>query len=419
MKILLLNTSEQTGGAAIAANRLMKALNKNSIEAKMLVRDKRSDDSNVHTVNTSWFKRKINFIRFIWERLIIFIATGFDRERLFKISIANTGADISKHPLVQDADIIHIHWINQGYLSLSDIKKLTALDKPIVWTMHDLWLCTSIYHNALDCPFFEEADSEWYLSTTKKHQKLSTLTWSRKSFIKDSSINIVTVSSWLKRQVQRSPLTNGLSCEVIPNLIDLSTFKQGDKIYARNVLSLPLDKKIITIGAARLDDPVKGPDYLSKALEHIEDKENVILVLFGQIKNDLSFLKEIQIPTRYLGPINDIEKIVLIYQATDVVIVSSLYETFGQTIIEAMACGCPAVSFNNSGQTDIINHKVNGYLAEYKDAQDLANGIEWALNHPNKETLSDACIKKVKENYTEDIVAKQYIDLYTSLLENK
>lgn len=82
-----------------------------------------------------------------------------------------------------------------------------------------------------------------------------------------------------------------------------------------------------------------------------------------------------------------------------------------------MACGCPAVSFDNSGQTDIIDHQVNGYLAEYKNAKDLANGIEWALNHPNRKELSDACVTKVQTHYAESVVAHQYIELYNSLLK--
>ncbi|MDR1982123.1 MAG: glycosyltransferase, partial [Tannerellaceae bacterium] len=97
----------------------------------------------------------------------------------------------------------------------------------------------------------------------------------------------------------------------------------------------------------------------------------------------------------------------------------SFYETFGQTLIESMACGCPVVSFNNSGQTDIINHKENGYLASYGDVEDLARGIEWVLENKEKRLLSEACLKKVEASYSEQIIAGKYIRLYTHLLEKE
>ena len=156
MKVVILNTSEHTGGAAVAANRLLKALRKQGVEATMLVRDKSSQDPNVHSINRTWFQQKVNLLRFLWERLVIFLCNRFSRSTLFQVSIANTGTDLSQHPLVQAADVIHLHWINQGFLSLHDLQKLVALDKPIVWTMHDMWPCTGICHHARDCEQFQQ-----------------------------------------------------------------------------------------------------------------------------------------------------------------------------------------------------------------------------------------------------------------------
>ena len=121
MKILLLNTSARTGGAAVAANRLRKALQKKGIDVSMLVRDKEIAGASISSVSSTGWKRKMNLFRFYWERLIIFLCNHLDKKELFRVSIANTGTDISNHPLVRQADIIHLHWINQGFLSLSDI----------------------------------------------------------------------------------------------------------------------------------------------------------------------------------------------------------------------------------------------------------------------------------------------------------
>ena len=151
MRILLINTSDRTGGAAVAANRLLKALQKKGIIANMLVRDKVTQDTSVVSINTSVIKKLINRIRFVWERLVIFLCNHLSKENLFQVSIANTGTDILHSALVKEADVIHIHWINQGMLSLSDIKRLIDSGKPVVWTLHDMWPATGVCHYAGLC----------------------------------------------------------------------------------------------------------------------------------------------------------------------------------------------------------------------------------------------------------------------------
>lgn len=217
------------------------------------------------------------------------------------------------------------------------------------------------------------------------------------------------VSTWLRQQAQDSALTNRLPVEVIPNVIDTSLFVLSDKAEARKSLSLPLDKKIILMGAARINDPIKGFEYLVKALSILKERkgeEDYFLVLFGGIKGDDSFLSEIPISYVWMGSLSDPSMIAKLYAAADVTVVASLYETFGQTIIEGMACGCPAVSFDNSGQTDIINHLENGYLAKYKDTDDLATGIKWVIDNRESLRLDEACIRKVHDCYKESIIAK-------------
>ncbi|MDO4525816.1 MAG: glycosyltransferase, partial [Bacteroidales bacterium] len=151
MKVLLINTSDIIGGAAVAANRLLHALNDSGIEAKMLVKFKSSDDKRVVSIGDSFLSSFFKWLRFISERLLIFVANQFSKKNLFAVSIANTGFDISVFDAVKDADVIHIHWINQGFLSLSDINKISGLGKPIIWTMHDMWPFTSVCHYAGDC----------------------------------------------------------------------------------------------------------------------------------------------------------------------------------------------------------------------------------------------------------------------------
>ena len=147
MRVLIVNTSERTGGAAVAANRLMCALNNNGVKAKMLVRDRQSDDPRV--VGTG--RKGLMRWRFLWERFVVFMHLHGKRTHLFDIDIANTGMDITSLPEFREADVIHLHWVNQGMLSLTDIRNIVRSGKPLVWTMHDIWPATAICHLTLGC----------------------------------------------------------------------------------------------------------------------------------------------------------------------------------------------------------------------------------------------------------------------------
>ena len=147
MRVLIVNTSERTGGAAIAANRLLHALNNNGVEARMLVRDRKTSAPDVVNIPQSW-KLKA---KFLWERGVIWLANGLRKEGIFQVDIANAGTDITAMDEFKQADVIHLHWVNQGFLSLSDLERIIASGKPVVMTLHDQWYFTGICHYSSDC----------------------------------------------------------------------------------------------------------------------------------------------------------------------------------------------------------------------------------------------------------------------------
>lgn len=400
MKIVILNTSERTGGAAVAAGRLGKALKQAGIQVDKLVRD------------DTWLNR----FRFYWERLIIFLCNHLNRKNLFAVSIANTGTDLSGNLSVKEADIIHFHWINQGFLSLKDIEALVKLNKPIVWTMHDMWPCTSICHHARDCEKFQTGCKSCFFLKSKG-KDLSTSVFDKKlSLYKDANITFVGCSRWLSGRAKKSYLLQDKTVLSIPNPIDTEVYHPMDQGTARELLGLPSGKKLLLFGALNVTDKRKGIDYLIAALRKIE-KPDVELVVFGQVKDDIRGL--FPVPIHSMGYLSDESKIVALYNAVDIFITSSLEENLPNTIMESMACGTPCVGFEIGGIPEMIDHKINGYVTNYKDANDLANGIQWVLEHGDQQALSDACVKKVQENYTEEVVAKQYIELYERLLQEK
>ena len=414
MKIVIVNTSEATGGAAVAAGRLKRALQKlPDVEVKMLVRDKATDDPDVVSLSTSSVSKRMNFLRFAWERFVIFLCNGLNRKTLFQVSIANTGTDISEHPLVREADVIHLHWINQGFLSLKDILKLTRLGKPIVWTMHDMWPCTGICHHARDCEKFQTGcESCFFLSS--KGKDCSTKVFGEKmSLYENADMTFVGCSKWIADRARKSCLLKGKKVLSIPNPIDLTVYHPMNQDEARKELALPMGKKLLLFGAVNVTDKRKGIDYLIEGLRKL-DAQDVELVVFGQVKDDIRNL--FPVPLHSMGYLTDKNKIVALYNAVDMYVTSSLEDNLPNTIMESMACGTPCVGFETGGIPEMIEHKKTGYLARYKDADDFAEGIRWVLTHPTPQGLSDACIEKVRREYSEALVAEKYTALYKELL---
>lgn len=408
MRVLLVNTSERTGGAAVAANRLMKALINNGVKAKLLVREKESSTLTVVPLPKSPMLRW----RFLWERLVVFFHLHFQRKHLFEIDLANTGTDITSLPEFQEADIIHLHWINQGMLSLSDIRKILRSGKPVVWTMHDIWPATAICHLTLGCRNFMTYCHHCRLLPGKgSSHDLSSKVWERKqAMIDGENIYYVACSKWLESEAKRSKLLDGQKITSIPNPIDLHIYNRGVKTEARQRLGLPLDKKLILFASQRVTNENKGMGYLIEACRRLQDLSQVAVLILGGHAEEV--VEQLPLEAFPLGYINDEHRIVDIYNATDVFVLPSLSDNLPNTIMEAMACGVPCVGFKVGGIPEEIDHKKNGYVAEYRSSEDLARGIRWILTEADYQALSDNAVHKVVQNYSQHSVAMKYLDVY-------
>lgn len=416
MRVLIINTAERKGGAAIAASRLMEALKNNGIKAKMLVRDKQTDQISVVGLKCNW----LQVWKFVWERIVIWSANRFKRNNLFAVDIANTGTDITSLPEFRQADVIHLHWINQGMLSLKHIRKILASGKPVVWTMHDMWPCTGICHYARACTNYQQECRECpYIYKGGGRKDLSYRTFRKKQKLyQNVSIHFVTCSRWLKEQAQKSALIADKTITNIPNAINTNLFKPLNKQEARSKCKLPQDKKLILFGSVKITDKRKGIDYLIEscrilAAKHPELKETLGVVVFGSQSQQLAA----QLPFKVypLDYVNNEHDMVNIYNAVDLFVIPSLEDNLPNTIMEAMACGIPCVGFNIGGIPEMIDHLHNGYVAQYKSSEDFANGICWTLNESEYPSLSEQASRKVVANYSESIIAKKYIEVYNKI----
>ena len=415
MRVLIVNTSDRTGGAAVAASRLMMALNNHGVKAKMLVRDKLSDSLSVVALPQSPL---LNW-HFLWERFVIYCRLLFSRRHLFEIDIANAGSDITRLPEFHEADVIHLHWINQGMLSLGTIRKILRSGKPVVWTMHDIWPATAICHVTLGCRHFTTGCHQCrLLPGGGSANDLSTSIWRKKQRMLDGeSIYYVACSRWLESEAKASALLKGQKITSIPNPIDTHVYKPGDRAEARRRLGLPLDRQFILFASQRVTNENKGMSYLIEACRLLHDlSDATVLILGGHAEEVVSQLSINAIP---LGYVNDERRIVDIYQAADVFVLPSLSENLPNTIMEAMACGLPCVGFKVGGIPEEIDHKRNGYVAEYRNASDLAHGIRWVLTSVHRDELSEACVRKVVQNYSQQSVALRYAEVYQQAMAFK
>lgn len=413
---MIVNTSERTGGAAIAAGRLTEALKNHGIKAKMLVRDKQTDRISTVALGDGWKQVR----KFVWERVVIWINSHFRRERLFSVDIANTGNDITRLPEFKEADLIHLHWINQGMLSLKVIRKILASGKPIVWTMHDMWPCTGICHHARTCTAFHSECGSCPMIYSQKRKDLSTRIFRKKQRLyADGGIHFVTCSHWLEEMAKQSALLANQPVSVIPNPISTSLFHPMDQREARQKLGLPTEDKLILFGSVKLTDKRKGIDYMVKACQllaeqHPELKEQLALIAVGMHAAELQPLVPFKVHN--MGYVREEHQLVEIYNAADLYVIPSLDENLPNTIMEAMACGTPCVGFPTGGIPEMIDHLKNGYLTKEHSAKQLSEGIYTLLTTPAYESLSHEAVAKVNACYSEHSVANQYGQLYAKLL---
>jgi len=321
------------------------------------------------------------------------------------------GNNIVEHIMVQDADIIYLHWILGGFLNFKNIEDLAKLNKPIIIFMHDMWTITGGCHYSFSCEnfktdcsscqMFPNGGADLPMKAFKKKLKL---------YNRYKNLHFLAPSTWLFDLANASNLTKGKHIVKIPNLVDTKPFKPVDKKAAREILGLDTSGTVILFGAASPLSPYKGWNFLIKALNHLksqENTENISVAIFGS-DYDENIASSIPFKTYFLGRLRDEYSTAMAYNAADVFVAPSLAETFGLVILEAMRCETPVAAFNTGGVSDIIEHKKNGYLAKYKDAEDLAKGIQYCLS----ENLNI----EVTPHLDANTIVNQHISLYKKLL---
>jgi len=420
MKVLFVNTSDHTGGAAIAALRLLRALRRQGIDATLLCRDSTLTGKEEHIIQlrpTLWRKAK-----FILERLEIFVRNGFTRKGLFSIDTARCGNDITKLPAFKEADVIHLHWTNQAMLSLSDLRRILHSGKRIVWTMHDMWAFTGICHYADLCNRWQTRCGSCPLLKHPRRNDLATQIFEKKrKTYAEGNVAFVGCSQWIADFARKSPLLVGKEIVSIPNALDTAFYAPAglenmfSQATIREKLGLPLDKKLMLFTAYRVTDEKKGFLLLRSAIEQLVDahpdyRETLGIVLAGHEAETLHHA--FPIDAFPMGYITDEAQMRSLYQAADLLLMPTLMDNLPNTIAEAQACALPCVAFGVGGVTQMVETGVNGYLAQPRDASDFARGIHLVLSSPSYPAMCRNARTKALKAYSEKNVAARYLEVY-------
>lgn len=270
------------------------------------------------------------------------------------------------------ADVIHIHWANHGFIDIHEIKKW---NKPIVWTLRDMWAFTGGCHYSFDCLGYENHCGVCPALNSSKKRDLSFKGINNKNVLNQLSIRWVAISSWMKSKAKRSNILKNAKIDIVYSGVDGNQYAIGNKNELRKKYNFSKDDRIIILGAANFRDEYKGFSYVLKVLNELS--QDIKVITFGSTSFQSG---EIEQPTTHFGFVSS-DILQELYSISDVFFSPSIAEAFGKTFLEAQMCGCPVVCFDETGPSDIIEHKISGYLAKYKDAQDLVNGLEFCLNN--------------------------------------
>jgi glycosyltransferase involved in cell wall biosynthesis len=407
VKVLHISTSDR-GGAGIAALRLHKSFMQTEIRSKFLCLEQTNHNvEDVYQYNRIAEKKPSFFRRFLRkfkvylnlnEKLLYNANKDREEYEIFTSPLTDY-KDIYKHPLIAEADIIHLHWI-ANFVDYPTF--FSKVDKPIIWTLHDFNPDQGGYHLKYDQinskhPILNELEKEVQLIK-------------RESYL-NSNITIVCPSKWFQDKLDFTILPKGSRVETIFHSIDKHEFNRLDKLFSKKTLKVKKTEYVFVFVASDLTRKAKGFELLISSLDKLSLETNFKLLAVGRKHSiERDYLK-------YLGIIEDNCLLSLIYSTADAFISTSVEESFSLTAAEAMQCGIPIISTKVGFMAELVTDGVNGFLIHEHNSESIYLAIKNFIH--SKDILpAEAISQLASTSFSIQENSKKYINLYKSVLSN-
>lgn len=416
MNILHLNTL-QTGGAALCAMRINNALQEEGADSRMLFAEDLSlpegitgaiaeQDKSIWYAHPWMLRFKYQVVKLpFWtvrdhEKMEIVLRRKNEEltKKLYLHGPSSRYKNIAYHPLVDWADVVHLHWV-ANFVDYPTFFR--NVKKPIVWTLHDKFPASGALH--LESDHYPVPDSLKDIDNYCRKIK-------RESILKSNNLNIVAISELMVDECKKSDVLKGFPVTLIHNGVDTEVFHLNNKSAARKELELSEDAKVFLFSANNIYDDNKGFHRLVDAIESL-NISNAMLVCIG-IFNPSVKKPKASFPIVCTGYIDEQSLLAKYYSSADYYLQCSYTESFGQTIVEAMACGTPVISTKCGVASELIQ-PFNGVLCGGFDSGALAHAIEIALA---QDYDPNSIRRYILDNYQYSIIARQYLDLYRSII---
>lgn len=399
MKVVHFFSGNPNSGAASGALNLLSGLVNKNLEIKIF-----NDKFDFYIE-----KKKIYYKPNNYKKLKSFLFNVLDRLSFLSVSkkVKFSNGFVGKLPLSIDEinkyDILHLHWINNGYFNLNNLNEIKI---PIVWTIRDMWPFTGGCHYSLKCKkFYEECKKCPSIKYLKLGEdKIKNLFFKKSIVYRNKKINFVSISRWLEGEMKKSKLLKDQKIFQIYNSVDNKNFFPENLKNSRKELNLPDNKFIILIGSQNFNDQIKDNNKIEEILKKLDDR--FFIISFGNVKKKIKGIKN-------FGFIRDKKILRKIYSSANLFISFAKQEAFGKTIVESIMCNTPVLAKDNLSSSEIIDHKLNGYLI--KD-DDYIGGINWIKE--NFDFYKNDLNLKISNNFTIDHISGEYFKLYRNIISS-
>jgi glycosyltransferase involved in cell wall biosynthesis len=406
MRVLHLHSSDnvRAAGGVLVMDRLHRALKARGVDSRLLVGARSGSPSEVTQIRRN---RRL-------EAALGRITLPLGLNDVHAVSAFGITSD----PAYRAADLLHIHGPHSNFFSYLALPKITA-GKPTLLTLHDMWALTGHCAVSYDCERwrsgcgacpYPEANPAVRRDATALDWRLKRWSYGR------SRMAVAAPSRWLAERARESMLGR-FPVHYLPHGLDTRVYEPLDPEKCRELLGLPPGKLVLMFAAVRLNQRSKGGDLLAKALHALPEtlRRELTLLLLGD--GGEAFAAEAGLPAVCLGYVGSDRLKAIAYSAADLFVSPTRAEAFGLTLLEAMACGVPLVSFDVGGTAETVRPGVTGYLARREDPEDLARGIVELLgDRAGRERMGGQGRAIALAEYTLELFVERHLELYRQLV---